>query len=561
VLLLASTLPMIHRHRTWLRKPNLRPTSLVFGASKKLRIRTRQDVGAPAVDPQLNAVPAAGLDRRSRSDEGVTAIASPNTDPESAAVRAWLREKIGVAACELYFGAPTDVRLSSERLVIAGETQFLLDRIRLNFRDDLIQAARHVAGRDVPVEFELAPHVAHAGAAEPKRAARRRATVKKEGLPVRPDTAGDSATDVALASPPSESQRAAATSSDTASPRTFAEFEFGQANRMVRLAVQQLLQNPGQVSPLYFYGPVGCGKTRLLHELVGAMRCRQRGHRCSYLTATQFLGNFIEALDSRGVPTFRRKCRGLELLAIDDIQCFRGRRTQFAIEELQHTIDALQRQGRQVLLAGDRPLAELDFLGADLVNRLASGLACEVHYIEGAARRNLLQRLAAKRGVRLSDAVVDLVADQLNGDVRQLIGAVNQLHAASLALEGDVDVEQARRVLGDLFAASRRSVSLERIESEVCQTCGVRPQQLKSSRRHQSTTMARMLAIFLARKHTDCPFSEIATYFGQRSHSTAVAARNKVERWVSERHVVRLATDACPAGDAIQRIERRLRVG
>ena len=43
-----------------------------------------------------------------------------------------------------------------------------------------------------------------------------------------------------------------------------------------------------------------------------------------------------------------------------------------------------------------------------------------------------------------------------------------------------------------------------------------------------------MLAVYLARKHTTSTHTEIGHYFGNRNHSTVVAAEKKVRTWHQE---------------------------
>src|SRR5262249_2300390 len=47
-----------------------------------------------------------------------------------------------------------------------------------------------------------------------------------------------------------------------------------------------------------------------------------------------------------------------------------------------------------------------------------------------------------------------------------------------------------------------------------------------------SVSHPRMLAMFLARKHTSASHSDIGRYFGGRNHSTVVAAEKKVRSWL-----------------------------
>ena len=40
--------------------------------------------------------------------------------------------------------------------------------------------------------------------------------------------------------------------------------------------------------------------------------------------------------------------------------------------------------------------------------------------------------------------------------------------------------------------------------------------------------------MYLARKYTRAPLSEIGSYFGRRSHSTVISAQKKVEAWMAD---------------------------
>ena len=123
-----------------------------------------------------------------------------------------------------------------------------------------------------------------------------------------------------------------------------------------------------QASPVLLYGPTGVGKTHLLRSIRAEYRRRHSRARAIYLTAEQFTTSFVEALRGSGLPSFRQKCRGADLLLIDDLQFFPGKRA--SLEELLHTIDAVAAEGRRLVLASDRGLAELRTLGHELVSRL-----------------------------------------------------------------------------------------------------------------------------------------------------------------------------------------------
>ena len=122
---------------------------------------------------------------------------------------------------------------------------------------------------------------------------------------------------------------------------------------------------------------------------------RRGGRRIIYLTAEQFTTYFLQALRGSGLPSFRQKYRAVDLLILDDVQFFVGK--QATITELLHTLDALMRDAGQIVLAADRPPAELTSLGSELQTRISGGLVCAMQPLDPATRRTLLGQLAEQR--------------------------------------------------------------------------------------------------------------------------------------------------------------------
>lgn len=257
---------------------------------------------------------------------------------------------------------------------------------------------------------------------------------------------------------------------------------------------------------------------------------------------------------------FRRKYRDLDLLLIDDIQFLAGKRA--TIIEFQHTIDELARNGKQVIVSADRPPIELSALSSELGTRLNAGLSCPLRYPGLEGRVKIAQQLCDERQITFPATVIELICERLSHDVRRVSGALNRLYAWYLSTGNLVTTEVAYEQLNDLFAMDRvHSVSLARIESAVCELCGLKPADLKSTSRHKSISSARMLAMYLSRHYTSSAYADIGNYFGGRSHSTVIAAEKKVNQWLEANSGVALPHATYRAKDVVSRLESSLRIG
>jgi chromosomal replication initiator protein len=257
------------------------------------------------------------------------------------------------------------------------------------------------------------------------------------------------------------------------------------------------------------------------------------------------------------LPSFRHKCRGAQLLLIDDLQFFSGK--QRTLEELQHTVDTLLAEGLQLVLVSDRGLAEMGSLGPELASRLAGGLICEIQPPEFVTRLGIVRRLSAELELTIDDEVSSMVAAQINAGARELKGALHRLQAMSQAYEEPVTREMAERALADLARHSARTVRLTDVQKVVCDLFGVEPAQLRSERKGRALSEPRILAMWLARKYTRAAWSEIAEFFGRRSHSTVISAHRRVEQLISSQAKVGASDHSCSVEEVIRKLENALR--
>ena len=359
-----------------------------------------------------------------------------------------LAKRIGRQRFDLWFGVRVELRVAAATLTVAVADQFSLDCLRSTFGNELADIARQQIGADCRVEFRVDAALAQVQASneQPEQKAQ-----------------------------PS-GERAKSSTEKNHSRRSFASlatFVVGDGNRLAHAAAKTMLNRLGAVTPLFVYGPTGCGKSHLLEGVWSTARRQQRSLRTVLLSAEQFTTYFLAALHGSGLPSFRRKYRDADLLLIDDVHFFAGKRA--TLVELLHTVDALVREGRQIVMTADRPPAELSALGSDLTARMAAGLVCEIEPLDRPTRLGTLRQINSTGQANIPDDALDLLADRLSGDARMLQGAVNRLRATSEALGQPITVRLAEAALADVFQTSLRVVRIADIQQAVCDVCGIAP--------------------------------------------------------------------------------------
>jgi chromosomal replication initiator protein len=483
-------------------------------------------------------------------------------------LRTALAGKVGKERFELWFGASTRLTLCDGALIVGAPNRFFQEWIRQNFRQQIEDVCTETMGACPTLEFHIDSTLA-TSRSEPavqnatSTASPRRAIVRDDS-PLNGVAVVSAALEAASsrvealvepAAPGAEVPKSFARSA----PMDMASFVTGATNRLAFASAEAAIRQPGRLTPLLIHGPTGVGKTHLLRGICHSARKLRPDLRAIYLSAEHFTTGFLEALRGSGLPSFRRKYRGVELLLLDDLHFLIGKRATQV--ELLHTIDELLREGRQLVFAADRAPGDLNDLGPELTSRLQSGMVCLVEPPDYATRLGIVGQMARRFALSLPQDVQEFVATQLTCHARELSGALCRLQATSQATGQPITLAMAREALAELIRQSSRMVRLPDIERAVCDIFGVEPSGLQSGRKDKSVSHPRMLAMWLARKHTRAALSEIGQFFGRRSHSTVISAQRRIEDGMASGMTIELANRHWNLDEAIRLVERRLRTG
>ena len=451
-----------------------------------------------------------------------------------------LRNRLGGDRYRLWFEEHARFLPEGNHLVVAVDHPFLREWMVVQFRDVLQQCWQQIVGDGAAVTLDVRPRSA---VQKPPRQNEPPTNGKpRNGQPVRPAQATLS-TSAEAKSPPAPA----------ADPLPFFA---GRCNALAYQAARKAVIHPGLVSPVLVYGPPGTGKSHLLRWVQQEFSRRHRG-RSLLISAEQFTAEFVEAVRGSGMPAFRNKYRHLQLLLVDNVQFLAGKTK--TLQELDCTLDHLLKRRAQIILAADRPPQRLE-LGPELQRHLQSGVCCRMRLPGADLRRQIFQHLAQQADLQLEEPVVHWVAQHLDGSARALVGFVQRLKLAAEVWQQPLGLELVQQLLEEQLQWHRTSVGLEDIEKAVCRSFGVDPKQLRSACRTRAASHPRMLAMYLARKHTRAALSEIGRYFHRR-HSTVVSAQKTVSRWLEQGQKVQLGGKTVPIEAAIEQVEQQLRAG
>jgi chromosomal replication initiator protein len=275
---------------------------------------------------------------------------------------------------------------------------------------------------------------------------------------------------------------------------------------------------------LAIHGPSGTGKTHLVRGLVRDWQDRYGAESAEYFTATDFRHALLEAIKQKTVAEFRRRVRGRQLLAIDDLD--RLPSDDYLQQELRYTIDACSENGGRLLVASSRAIGSLRNLAADVRSRLAAGLVLPAAAPDVAARKWLIRHASALVGRPLTEIAADRLAVAITGTANDVFGALLEL-CSEPTQRATADVASVERYLARRQA---RRPSMRVIVQRVSRYYRMPQQVLKSSSRRQSVVFARAVAVYLARDLAGLSYEQIGRALGGRDHSTVMHSYRKIAR-------------------------------
>ncbi|XVN43233.1 MAG: chromosomal replication initiator protein DnaA [Candidatus Rickettsia vulgarisii] len=311
---------------------------------------------------------------------------------------------------------------------------------------------------------------------------------------------------------------------------SFDNFVVGNPNELAYAASRAVAEATSPIAesnPLFIYGPPGLGKTHLMHGIGWYIKQNNPNRKVIYMSAEQFMYQFVKALRNKDVMSFKEKFRSVDVLMIDDIQFISGKdSTQ---EEFFHTFNALIDNNRQIVISCDRSPSDLDNIEDRIKSRLGWGLVADVHTTTYELRLGILESKLEQMNIHIPKNVIEFLAAKITSNVRELEGALNKVIAHSTLVGREITLENTQNILRDLLRSNERIITIEDIQRKVAERYNMKLSDMSSPRRVRSIARPRQLAMYLSKMLTPKSLIDIGKKFGKKDHTTVMYAIKKVE--------------------------------
>jgi chromosomal replication initiator protein len=309
---------------------------------------------------------------------------------------------------------------------------------------------------------------------------------------------------------------------------TFENFVIGSGNQFAHAASVAVANLPGQTyNPMFIYSDVGLGKTHLLNAIANKI-IKEKNLNVYLVSSEKFTNEMITSIRDDKMVDFRNRYRNVDVLLIDDIQFIAGKeRTQ---EEFFYTFNALYENQKQIVVSSDKIPKDIVSLEERIRSRFEWGLIADIQPPDFETRVAILKKKAILNNINFPDEVINLLANKINSNIRELEGAMIKISAYSSFTGRPIDIDLAIEATSNLLKENEKVITAENVIKSVCNYFNIKIADIKSNKKLKEFVEPRQIAMYLIRTYTELSFPEIGDKFGGKDHSSIIYAVNKVKK-------------------------------
>jgi chromosomal replication initiator protein len=467
----------------------------------------------PANNNNENNIKKLFLETRSVSMQTIiTDDLSCKAESRVSAVNKAIAEEIGAKKYRIWFENSTRLTIAEGYVKIGVPNLFIANWIESHFAKEINRAVERVTEEKLKITFAIDPELAGRGKQIQLEPAKKIVNQQQGKATQYAEKKSDKYEKLKL---------------------NLDNFVVGSSNELAYNTAKAVANNDKvSFNPLFIHGGYGVGKTHLLQGICNAVQKNRPGTNWLYLSAEDFVNQFVLALKTKKLEAFRRRMRQTDLLAIDDIHFLASKLS--SQEEFLHTFNSIDLAGKQVVLASDAHPKLIGRLSDKLVNRFISGMVVKIENPDLNTRCQICKQFALHRRLHIPESVIRYIAENIRSNVRELQGAVLKLIAFSALQNQKINLHAAKEILSEHLSRTDPIVHISDIESAVAAFFSITAADLHSSKKDRTISLARHFSMYLARKHTNMSSPEIGKCMGNKNHATVLLACKRIEDQIKQ---------------------------
>ena len=212
---------------------------------------------------------------------------------------------------------------------------------------------------------------------------------------------------------------------------------------------------------------------------------------------------------------------------MDDVQFLAGR--DKIKEEFFHLFNFLHDNNKQLVFSSDQHPNVIQNLEDRLKSRFSAGMIVSVTPPDHQSRLAIIRTKAAAHNFYLEDDVLEYLATTIEGNVRELEGALNTLMIQFEMRGQPLTINDAKMLLRGASGSQKKAVSVQDVVKTIASFYGVEEGSIYEKTRRKEVVRPRQVIMFLLREDFRISFPTIGEKLGGRDHTTVIHSCDKIK--------------------------------
>jgi chromosomal replication initiator protein len=212
---------------------------------------------------------------------------------------------------------------------------------------------------------------------------------------------------------------------------------------------------------------------------------------------------------------------------MDDVQFLAGR--DKIKEEFFHLFNFLHDGNKQLVFTSDQHPNVIQNMEDRIKSRFSAGMIISVTPPDHQSRLAIVRTKAASHNIILSDDILDYLASAIEGNVRELEGALNLLLIQFEMREGPLTLTDAKAILRSASGAAKKAISVNEVVKTIANFYGIEEASIYEKTRRKEVVRPRQVIMYLLREDFHISFPTIGDKLGGRDHTTVIHSCEKVK--------------------------------
>lgn len=317
---------------------------------------------------------------------------------------------------------------------------------------------------------------------------------------------------------------------DNLNPRyTFDTFVIAPFNELAYAASQAIIMKPGGAyNPLFIYGDTGRGKTHLIQAVGNKIKQQYPSKKVFYITSERFENDFITSVQNNRRQQFKEKYRFYDVIIMDDVQFLSNK--EKSQEELFHLFNHFYDNNKQIIFSSDKHPQYIQNLEDRMKSRFNAGMTVDIQPPDYESRIAILKNKARLSNISVSDEVINEVAEVIEGNIRELEGALNTI-AMHCQLKGtSIAPHEVKNIVKAATKPSAtKNVSVKDVIRIISQFYDIEEKDILDKSRKKEVVKPRQIIMYILREDFDISYPSIGEKLGGRDHTTVIHSCDKVK--------------------------------